>query len=128
MEKRKPKVWEKTLQNNEPYKWYDWMKNKSKTDECRIYRDDWRDIMVDDIIYFKDLVSGEKIKTIVTRLVVAKTFGELYKKVGYSMVPISNITSAEVDVIYSKIFDKAKDKTDLEKLGAIAVGVCVIDE
>lgn len=121
------KTWEKTLKNDPPYCWFNWMMIETKINECRIYRDDWKLVKEGDIIIFKEINGRRAIKMIVTELLRDTSFESLFDKLGMSMVPVEGMTREKVKEIYAGIYNNAQDIIDIEHNGVISVKVKLLE-
>ena len=108
-----------TKQVQEPY--FSLIKEKKKTIEGRLYRDDWRKIKVGDALRLTNPKTQEEILCQITKLILVKTFKDLYLQCGKSLLP-DTTEDEEPWKIYRKFFT-AEDEL---KYGVIGIKLEVI--
>ena len=123
-----PRTWKKCVQNTGAYPWFDWMKNGKINKHCRIYRNDWKEMKVNDIIYFTGVVSNRYIKTKINGITIFSTFNEAFKRYDKEMVPYERLIPEIVDMVYDDLYTKDEDKLDLLKYGVIVLDIEVLEE
>ncbi|XWV25583.1 protein of hypothetical protein function DUF437 [Tupanvirus deep ocean] len=113
------KIWEKSIQNPSETPWADWIICGKKIWEGRLYRDDWTNVRVGDIIIFKYDNNNKNFKVVVTDLKYFIDFGEAFNTLGMGLVPVEGISVEDVVTFYKKYYSEA----DTIKYGVVAVGV-----
>jgi len=116
------KHWRKSIQNDKPYCWLDWIEIEIKTYEGRLFRKDWIEVKVGDTITF--YCDNKQVNVEITELLRFKNFAEGFEAVGTKLVPLDNLTPEFVQSMYEKIFKTTKE--EIEKVGVVLVGLKLI--
>lgn len=111
----------KSLQNEKPYTWLNWIETGIKKYEGRLNKGEWSKMKIGDIITFYDK-NNKTLKITITELKYYHSFGEAFNDLGKDLVPIDNISTDEVVKIYSEFYS---DK-EINEFGVVAVGVSPI--
>mgnify|MGYP001313013909 CR=1 FL=1 len=98
-------------------KYYNQIKNESKTVELRLYDDKRKSLKKNDIIQFKNKLNDESITTNIDELIIFESFKNALEKVGVEKcIPCSALEDAVK--IYEKIY---KEKYRTNKVIAIFI-------
>lgn len=112
-----PKI-RKSLQNPPESPWFDWIANGTKKYEGRLWKDDWANLAVNDVIVF---ISPDKreLPCRVVSLPRFESFGAAFDALGAALVPVPGVNTADVVKIYGQYY---KDE-DVQAYGVVAVEV-----
>ena len=115
------KIWHKNIKNERNTPWLDWIRSGIKTYEGRLYKDDWINMNIGDIIIFTDGIRLVKVKILCFRFF--EDFESAFDMLGTRLVPIGNCTREQVGIFYSNYFTKQ----DINKYGVVCVNLIVIN-
>lgn len=104
--------------NNEPF---NWIKTKRKTIEMRIVKDNRKDMIPGDYIFFTNNKTGEEMKVVITFVHFYKDFEELYKYEDTKSLGYEENQKAS----YKDMFFYYKEE-DIKRCGVMAIGVTLL--
>lgn len=98
------------------------IKSGTKTIEMRLYDDKRSKLQLKDIIQFENMVTGDKIKVQVVALHIVPTFEYLY-----NMFEKSVLGYKEYEIAHYTDMEMYYPKTEIEKYGAVGIGIRLIE-
>lgn len=110
-------IWYKHISNPTATPWLTWIINGSKKFEGRLYKEDWAQMKVGDQIH----LSSEGLSCVCAIVTLRRydSFADAFDDLGQSLVPVPNISRAQVTELYAKYYNE----DDIKKFGVVAVEV-----
>jgi ASC-1-like (ASCH) protein len=112
------RLWRKRIQNTPERPWLDWIEQGKKRFEGRLFKGDWQQVALGDLI---ELVSTDKSVIVqVTDLRRYTDFKEAFIDLGDRLVPIEGIDADTVVTLYREYYE------DVAEQGVLCVGVSLL--
>jgi tRNA (cytosine38-C5)-methyltransferase len=109
------RLWKKRIQNPPERPWLDWIEQGKKRFEGRLFKGDWQQVAIGDLI---ELFSTDKSVIVqVTDLRRYTDFKEAFNDLGEKLVPIEGIDADTVVMMYREYYE------DVAEHGVLCVGV-----
>jgi ASC-1-like (ASCH) protein len=112
-----PKL-KKSLQNSSESPWFDWIVDGTKRFEGRLFKGDWSTLQADDVIVFICPKKRELTCKVVS-MPRFESFGAAFDALGSALVPIPEVSTADVTKIYEQYFKEE----DVRQYGVVAIEV-----